>query len=263
MPAPEYARKGVYEDGEWLQLNGNILQIENEFYSFMRPKRPSKKPNQPPSFALKEEGVQYVELRAMDVNPFELTGMTDSSLFFAELMCLWCLFLPSPPITQWDQMEISKNQRNVASYGQNKELALAVSGELIGLRQWASSILESMAPLAEALDRESGSDSYTKSLSAQMDKVQNKSLTLASRVLNVMRKEQWSHTDFGMAYAEKYKTKLDSMEVSQETQEWWQNVVKESWDAQKQLEEQEKAENVDFNTFLHAYMSQYDKYEEQ
>lgn len=36
-PYPPYVEVGTHVDGEWVQLNTNILQIENEYYSNIRP----------------------------------------------------------------------------------------------------------------------------------------------------------------------------------------------------------------------------------
>ena len=51
---PRYAAIGVVVDGDYRQLNANILQIENEYYSTIRPK-PSKASKHRPLVALGED----------------------------------------------------------------------------------------------------------------------------------------------------------------------------------------------------------------
>ncbi len=89
-PWPPYERIGVKVDGEYRQLNANVLQIENEYYTSMRPKQPPRG-NEKPVDALRKRGVQYVELRSVDINPLEPLSVTASQLRFLELFLLFCL----------------------------------------------------------------------------------------------------------------------------------------------------------------------------
>ena len=75
---------GVKRDGErWLQLNANLLQIENEYYSYIRPKRVARS-GESPSAALRRGGVEYVEMRALDVSAFDPVGVNQNKLRFLE-----------------------------------------------------------------------------------------------------------------------------------------------------------------------------------
>ena len=40
QPWPDYQKIGTHRDGQWIQLNTNVLQIENEYYSSIRPSAP-------------------------------------------------------------------------------------------------------------------------------------------------------------------------------------------------------------------------------
>ncbi|HTE42268.1 MAG TPA: glutamate--cysteine ligase, partial [Steroidobacteraceae bacterium] len=78
IPSAEYEKIGVKVNGasgpEYRQLNANLLQIENEYYSFIRPKRVANS-GERPTHALSRAGVQYVEVRALDVSAFDPVGV--------------------------------------------------------------------------------------------------------------------------------------------------------------------------------------------
>ena len=71
---PAYEEIGVEVNGDYRQLNTAILQIENEFYGTVRPKRPIL-PGERPLIALEKRGVEYVEVRCLDLNPFLPLGI--------------------------------------------------------------------------------------------------------------------------------------------------------------------------------------------
>ena len=78
-PCPEFEKIGVKVSGGYRQLNANILQIENEDYSTVRPKQPFVY-NEKPTHALSKRGVQYIELRSLDLNFYEPLGVNNSQL---------------------------------------------------------------------------------------------------------------------------------------------------------------------------------------
>ena len=89
-PHPPYETLGVKVDGEYRQLNANILQIENEYYSFIRPKRVARS-GERPTKALRRAGVEYVEVRALDVSAFDPVGVNQNKLRFLEAFLALCL----------------------------------------------------------------------------------------------------------------------------------------------------------------------------
>ena len=85
-------------DGRYHQLNSNILQIENEYYSFIRPKRVARS-GERPTKALRRAGVEYVEVRALDVSAFDPVGVNQNKLRFLEVFLALCLMKESPPMS--------------------------------------------------------------------------------------------------------------------------------------------------------------------
>ena len=59
-PYPPYEAIGTQKNGEWVQINTNVLQIENEFYATIRPKQVIRSGERAVE-ALCARGVQYIE----------------------------------------------------------------------------------------------------------------------------------------------------------------------------------------------------------
>ena len=138
-PYPEYEAVGVIRDGQYMQLNTNILQIENEFYSFVRPKQTTLS-GEKPTVALKRRGVQYVEIRALDVGLLDPCGVNDAQLRFLEIFLLFCLLQDSPLIDAQEQRSIDYNERTVALRGREPGLKLQQNNHWRGLAEWLQEI---------------------------------------------------------------------------------------------------------------------------
>ena len=120
-PEPSYERIGVKIDGEWRQLNANLLQIENEYYSPIRPKRVAHS-GERPTAALRRGGIEYVEIRSLDINVADPAGINQNTLRFMEAFLIFCLIEDSPPFDGsgfetllWLPRFLTKPKRNSAA----------------------------------------------------------------------------------------------------------------------------------------------------
>src|SRR5690606_6364398 len=95
QPYPPYEEIGTRRDGEWVQINANLLQIENEYYATIRPKRVIH-PGERPLEALCSRGVQYIEARCLDVDPFDPLGISLETARFMDAFLLFCALEESP-----------------------------------------------------------------------------------------------------------------------------------------------------------------------
>src|SRR5919112_1211104 len=129
-PHPPYEALGVKVNGEYRQLNANILQIENEYYSYIRPKRVARS-GEMPTKALLRAGVEYVEVRALDVSAFDPVGVNQHKLRFLEAFVALCLFKDSPLISAQEQEALDRNHLDVARKGREPGLALWREGESV------------------------------------------------------------------------------------------------------------------------------------
>eukprot|EP00457_Paulinella_chromatophora_P005239 gb/GEZN01005253.1/.p1 GENE.gb/GEZN01005253.1/~~gb/GEZN01005253.1/.p1 ORF type:complete len:582 (+),score=43.48 gb/GEZN01005253.1/:46-1791(+) len=262
----QYKQLGLFDShGERQQLNSKILQIENEFYSYMRAKQIPEK-GEWPSAALKRAGVRYVELRALDVQPNEAIGVGETHLRFLEAFCLFCLLSNSPPLTRVDASEVVVNQRNVASYGRDPNLELCRMGEALLLKDWAYAILCGMEPLCKALDqgpKEEGQQvSYTEALEKQFIKIECPSKTPSAKILDKMMTSNLSHQAWGFQLAQQHSKTLTEHPLTPEEVTSFYELAKKSVEAEQELHS-DPAQTAPFEEFLAKYMEAPEKITEK
>ncbi|HET9865591.1 MAG TPA: glutamate--cysteine ligase [Steroidobacteraceae bacterium] len=177
-----YEKLGVKVDGRYRQLNANILQIENEYYSFIRPKRVARS-GERPTKALLRAGVEYVEVRALDVSAFDPVGVNQNKMRFLEMFLALCLMKDSPPIGVSEQETLDENHVIVARRGREPGLALERDGRKVPMLGWARELVDSMQGIAEIFDRGDASKPYAAALAVQAAKVENVALTPSARML--------------------------------------------------------------------------------
>ncbi len=172
-PNAEYQRLGVQVNGEYRQLNANLLQIENEYYSFIRPKRVARS-GERPTKALLRAGVEYVEVRALDVSAFDPVGVNQNKLRFLEAFLALCVLKASPPLDASEQRELDANHITVARRGREPGLTLGRDGRGYPMLAWARELLEEMQGICELLDAGIPAKPYAAALAAQAAKVDDR-----------------------------------------------------------------------------------------
>lgn len=251
-PYDVYEQIGVKVDGEYRQLNANILQIENEYYSTVRPKQLLIN-NEKPTNALARRGVQYVEIRSLDVNAFDPLGINAEQLYFLEVLVLFCLLQHSPKLDAAEMNEIDMNLIQVAHTGRDKKLELTRRDESISLRSWATDLCDSMAGVAELLDAANGDSSHSDSLRAQKRKVLEPGLTSSSLMLDEMRKYHEGFFHYAQRKSMEHRNYFNSRELAQDRFRLFEQAANASWRQQQDIE---LADTVDFDTYLSQYFAQ-------
>ncbi|MCH5374019.1 MAG: glutamate--cysteine ligase, partial [Planctomycetes bacterium] len=148
-PEPAYEKIGVKVDGEYRQLNTNLLQIENEYYSAVRPKRVARSGEQPTA-ALRREGIEYVEVRSLDINVFDPSGINQNTMRFLEAFLIYCMLEDSPKIDDREFEDIRYNHTGTATRGRDPGFRLRRGGREVSLQSWAREILDKVLAVAEA-----------------------------------------------------------------------------------------------------------------
>lgn len=194
-PHPDYGRLGVRRDGRWIQLNTNVLQIENEYYTPIRPKRVARS-GESPSSALRRGGVEYIEMRALDCSASDPMGVNGNKVRFLEAFAALCLLKASPPIDDREQQVIDANFLTVARRGREPGLLLQRDGRSLPLASWAAEILDSMTGVCELLDAGDPARPYTGALQAQQEKVADVGRTPSARLLQALTDDEQDF--FGM-----------------------------------------------------------------
>jgi glutamate--cysteine ligase len=203
-PEPSYEEIGVCVDGEYRQLNANILQIENEYYSSIRPKRTIRK-GERPTQALQRAGVEYIEVRVLDLDPFEPVGINEDTMRFIDLFASFCLLERSPMVEACDQIAAKQNLRQTVYNGRDSNAKLCRAGRQTTLQQWSEELLDKLEGLAELYDQAEGTTRYRDSLTLQRNKVRDPALTTSARVLEIMSREKLGFFDFALRQAELHR----------------------------------------------------------
>jgi len=237
-PYPEYETMGQSRNGEYLQLNTNLLQLENEFYSTIRPKRVVKSGERPLE-ALIQGGIEYIEVRALDLNPYLPLGIDKEQIQFLDSFLLHCLLGESPECHKQEFFEVADNLSNVVEHGRNPDLKLSLEGNPKPMREWASEILAEVDNAASMLDHIHGGGDYSASVTAQTDKVSDSDLTPSGRILKDMQEGGLSFFEFSMLQSARHRDHLQNNGLSEATK----RMMTET--AEKSLREQVEIENGD------------------
>ena len=251
-PAPDYERIGVKVDGEYRQLNANILQIENEFYGSIRPKQPIES-GERATLALKRRGVMYLEVRALDVNAYDPIGADEPALRFIEALLALCLLTDSPPTDAGEQTTIGMNQLSVARQGRDPALELQRRGRAVQLRVWAQETLTALEPLCALLDGRDPARPYSTSLAAQRAAVIDADRTPSARILADMRARGESFFSFAERMSVTHKRHFLDTPLSRETEARFTAMARSSIEKQAAIE---SADTLSFDDYLHRYFAQ-------
>ncbi len=252
-PYPDYERIGVRNlGGEYNQLGTTLLQIENEFYGTIRPKRVIH-PGERPLHALRERGVEYIEVRCMDLDPFVPVGIAAPTIRFLDVFLLHCLLADSPPDTPEEIAELGRNQHRTASHGREPGLMLARGGAQVSLLDWAAELLTECQPLARALDAAHGSTEHSAALNAAGAALRAPETLPSARALATVAQDfGGSYTGFIRAQSEQTRNHLLGLPWGAAAQAAFEALADESVVKRRAIE---AADTVDFETYRLAYLS--------
>ena len=208
---PRYAAIGVVVDGEYRQLNANILQIENEYYSTIRPK-PSKATKSRPLVALAESGVDYVEVRTLDLSSADPVGMNQSELRFIEALLIFCLLADSPPVAPPEQAEIDMRDLTVAREGRRPNLTFIDGGRERSLRERGLEILAGVREVAALLDADA--EGYVAAVDAGAEALRDAERTPSAALLSALRSEQASFFEYTLELARSHAAYFRDFDLS-------------------------------------------------
>nr|WP_301389015.1 glutamate--cysteine ligase [Thalassolituus sp. UBA2590] len=251
IPVAEYEAIGMQEEnGQYKQLNTNLLQIENEYYSNIRPKRVGES-GEKPLESLARAGIQYIEVRSTDVNPFLPLGIDVPQMHFMDIFLLWCALQDSSEIDDTEYERIQRNFSKVVYEGRRPGLMLeSASGETT-LADWASELLDSMQPVAALLDEANHHSFHIDTLGQQRLKIADASHTPSAKVLRILEDEKIEFAELTLRQAQAHR-KFLSEPLSADVRAEWKATAEESLKAQAELE----ANDVQpFDEFLHDYMT--------
>jgi glutamate--cysteine ligase len=253
QPYPAYEAVGIVNPGgEYNQLATSLLQIENEFYGTIRPKRVTR-PGERPLHALRERGVEYVEVRLLDLNPFVPIGITAQTVRFLDTFLLHCLLESSPPDTPQEIAALGRNQHKTAAFGREPGLMLERGDSQVALTQWGAELMESFTPVAAALDAAHETSDYGDALRAARALLHQPELLPSARVLAAMERDFGnSFGGFTREQSRQTKAKLLAMPFSAGHQAKFATLSLKSVQDQKAIE---AADSMPFEVYRQQYVS--------
>ena len=251
-PYADYEAMGVKNGNEYQQLSTSLLQIENEFYSPIRPKRVAQS-GETPLKALKERGIEYIEVRCMDINPLLATGIDAETIRFIDAFLLHCLLDDSPQCDEEEFHLISKNQARIVHQGRDPKLHIFCGNTEVPMRDCANNLINRIERVSLQLDSAHQTSAYTESISTQRAKITDSSLTPAAKILTAMQEADESHIEFNLrlskAHAEQHKN--HNIEAQQKNN--LLTIAEQSIISQQTIERQD---NINFDDFLAHYYLQ-------
>ena len=203
-PEPSYEAIGVKVDGRYRQLNANLLQIENEFYSPARPKRVAES-GERPTTALRRGGIEYVEIRSLDINVFDPCGINQNTMRFMEALLIYCLLMDSPELDDDELLDVSRNQTRTAKYGRDPEFFLSRNGMQVSLREWANEIIDGVLRVAAEIDRHDDNESYSDAVRLMQKLVDEPEATPSARIIAELQDADSGFFSFGLAMARSHR----------------------------------------------------------
>ena len=252
QPYPAYEAIGIREGDDYRQLATSLLQIENEFYGTIRPKRVIR-PGERPLHALRDRGVEYVEVRLMDLDPFYPIGIVASTVRLLDVFLLHCLLCDSPPDTPQELCAIIGNKQRVASRGREPGLRLTRESEEVTLAEWGGEVLAECEQIAAALDAATGSNLHRDALSAAVAALADPASTPSARVLQAMaRDHNNSYVHFALAQSRAHRDAIMKLPLSQEVANRFALQAEESIVEQRRIE---AADAVPFETYRQQYLA--------
>ena len=251
-PYPPYEKVGIRNPGgDYNQLATSLLQIENEFYGTIRPKRVIR-PGERPLHALRERGVEYVEVRCMDLDPFVPIGIGPDTVRLLDIFLLHCLLAESPPDTPDEIAALARNQHRTAARGREPGLRLERGSQATLLVDWSAELLDSFAPIAAALDAAHGGEAYAGALHAARAALRHPETLPSARVLETMVRDfEGSFVSFGRAQSEQVRKAILRLPFPADAQARFAALARQSIEEQKRIE---AADTMPFEIFRQEYL---------
>jgi glutamate--cysteine ligase len=251
-PSEEYRNIGVKRDGEYQQLNANVLQIENEFYATIRPKRTTES-GERPTCALAKRGVEYIEVRALDVNPFSPVGISAEQMRFLDVFLIYCLLQDSPALTASEQRVTEQNLKKVVTDGRRSNLEIMQHDQPRLMLDWAEEIFADMMPIAQYLDSAYGEEHYVAALKQFYMGLLNPAHTFSGKMLNQLLAQQQDNGNFMLQLSQQYRQQLMQEPYQYYSEQQFIGAATESLSQQRYVEQQD---TLSFEQYIAQYFAE-------
>ncbi len=250
-PYPPYEKIGVKVDGHYRQLSSSVLQIENEYYSDIRPKRGIRS-GEKPLAALRTSGVEYIEVRLLDINPFLPVGIDRPQTLFLDAFLISCLLMSDAVLCPAECRMVIDNLHKVLTRGREPGLLLVTPRGEDTLAGIGNALIEKIKMTGELLDRVHRTKDYSMAIDEQMRKLEDPGLTPSARVLAALQKTGLEYTEWILQKSRAHKDFFLGLTSDAAVLEDLAGAAEESLRKQQQLE---AGDTVNFDQFLAAYLA--------
>lgn len=256
LKSEQFADIGLKVNDEYQQLNGNILQIENELYAPIRPKQVMKS-GEKPSQALRDRGVEYIEVRALDVNPFVDTGISIEQIHFLDIFITYCAFINNKEFDCDSQQHHENNMNEVVLRGRDPKLLLSdanCQGDVThkSVTTWGNELFDNMAPVATLLDNAYKTTNYSDAIARERAKINDASLTPSAKILSIIVEQEQSLSKYALAQADKYRQESLVRDYQFYSEAYFVKNAEKSHQSQHEIEVNDK---LSFDDFLVDYFN--------
>ena len=245
-----YGEVGVIKDGKRIQINTSIIQIENEYYSSIRPKRVTPAGERPIN-VLRNEGIDYVEIRALDNNSFLPCGIDEDTSYFLEAYLIGCFFGEDKKSTQDEIKELLVKWENVVKEGRNPDLKLLKNKEKIAVKDAGMKVVDSLRDIFKQMPSEMSNyvEKVLKSLDKQEEKLNDASLTPSGLIVDHLKSGNKTWEELNLELAKEHLNSLNSLETDLS---YLFEEAKSSLERFKQLENHHEEE---FEVYLDKFVN--------
>ena len=164
--------------------NGDLSEAK-ELYTQIRlkPKNPKDLLN-----SLKDSGIEYIEIRTLDINPFYQCGIVNRDMKFLHLFLIYMLVKDESDYLAW-QNEAKINEERTAESGYVDSMRLLRDGCEVTLKDWAYEIINEMYDMCDKLKID-GFDT----LNLMMNRVSNPDFTYGKMLLSLIEQHGYINT---------------------------------------------------------------------
>jgi glutamate--cysteine ligase len=251
-PHPDYEKIGIKKDGEYCQINTYILQIANEYYSSIRPKSVATS-GKTPIHSLKAQGVEYIEVRGVDINPLLTVGISKEQALFIDVFLIFCLLQDSDMMSDNEYDRIANNHRLIVLQGRCPTLTLNDGQRERSVPDWGTEILDQLLSVASLLDTAHGGTQYQHAVEHQREKLSDPDTTPSAQMIAYLREQRLSFVEMALQESLKTAAQLKQRVLSAEVKASFEEMARRSLAEQAAIE---KSDTIDFEQFRQLYIAQ-------
>ena len=246
-----YEDIGEFIEEERVQLNTSVIQIENEYYSTIRPKRVCPSGERPINI-LRSEGIDYLELRCVDLNPYSSIGITEDQINFLDTLLIYCFVVDSKAISIEEYSRIQMTNEKAVNKGRGEATLLETTNGSVLLKEEANKLLLELETIAEFMDKEvlKGQNiNWQQSITAQKENLLTPNKSLSGQVLEDLKDQDLSFRDLGNKMSNLHQNTITSERSNLD--ELFRDASEKSFEDIKNIESKDQK---DFEDYLKEFL---------